>query len=116
MGLIAHPDKITSISSTNDGKYFFSSGSDDYCVNIWSVNVSALEQIFASKIRKINILSISYHIFYKQILTKTLIQNCLREVKMDRPIRTSRTSSITLKLEAKMSTPQKLENLMEKFL
>lgn len=48
MGLIAHPDKITSISSTNDGKYFFSSGSDDYCVNIWSVNVNALEQIFAS--------------------------------------------------------------------
>ncbi|EAS05799.2 WD-40 protein, putative (macronuclear) [Tetrahymena thermophila SB210] len=48
MGLIAHPDKITSISCSNDGKHFFSSGSDDYCVNVWSVNVQALEQIFAT--------------------------------------------------------------------
>ena len=64
MGLIAHPDKITSISSTNDGKYFFSSGSDDYCVNIWSVNVSALEQIFASKLRNFkNVVNIFVHLF-----------------------------------------------------
>ena len=32
MGLIAHPGQITGISSTNDGKYFFSSGSDDFSV------------------------------------------------------------------------------------
>jgi WD40 repeat protein len=48
MGLIAHPDKITGISSTNDGKIFFTSGSDDYCVNMWNVNVTALEDTFSS--------------------------------------------------------------------
>jgi cilia- and flagella-associated protein 251 len=46
MGLIAHPEKITGISSTQDGKLFFTSGSDDYAVNIWSVNFQALEEAF----------------------------------------------------------------------
>lgn len=46
MGLIAHPDKITSISSTSDGKHFFTSGGDDYAVNIWNVDLSALEENF----------------------------------------------------------------------
>jgi len=61
MGLIAHPEKITGkwficnkkiyigISSTNDGKWFFTSGYDDYAVNIWSVNTGALEKIFSCK-------------------------------------------------------------------
>ena len=35
MGLIAHPGKITGISSTDDGKLLFTSGEDDYAVNIW---------------------------------------------------------------------------------
>lgn len=39
MGLIAHADKITGISATNDGKYFFTSGSDDFAVNIFNVNM-----------------------------------------------------------------------------
>lgn len=38
MGLIAHPDEITGISSTNDGKLFFTSGYKDFAVNIWTVN------------------------------------------------------------------------------
>lgn len=46
MGLIAHPEKITGISSTQDGKLFFTSGSDDYAVNIWQVNFQALEEAF----------------------------------------------------------------------
>jgi len=35
MGLIAHPSKITSISSLVDGKMFFTSGAEDLCVNMW---------------------------------------------------------------------------------
>jgi hypothetical protein len=46
MGLIAHPDKITGIASTSDGKFFFTSGKDDFAVNIWSVDFSALEEAF----------------------------------------------------------------------
>ena len=42
MGLIAHPSKITSISSVVDGKQFFTSGGDDLCVNIWDVDFSVL--------------------------------------------------------------------------
>jgi len=51
MGLIAHPDKITSITSTSDGKYFITAGCDESTtkedvntsVNIWEVDVAALE-------------------------------------------------------------------------
>lgn len=46
MGLIAHANKITGISATNDGKQFFTSGSDDFAVNIWNVNFQALEDAF----------------------------------------------------------------------
>lgn len=49
MGLIAHPDKITSISATSDGKYLFSSGSEDLAVNIWCIDASSLEKNFFSK-------------------------------------------------------------------
>lgn len=57
MGLIAHPDKITSITSTSDGKYFITAGCDESStkedvntsVNIWEVDVAALEQFFFSK-------------------------------------------------------------------
>jgi WD40 repeat protein len=46
LGLIAHSTDITGISSTIDGKLFFTSGSYDYCVNIWEVNIPALEDNF----------------------------------------------------------------------
>lgn len=56
MGLIAHPDKITSITSTSDGKYFITAGCNESrnkeevntSVNIWEVDVAALEQHFFS--------------------------------------------------------------------
>lgn len=48
MGLIAHPDKITAISATSDGKYLFTSGSDDLAINIWYIDVAALEKNFFS--------------------------------------------------------------------
>lgn len=51
MGLIAHPDKITSITSTSDGKYFITAGCNESrnkedvntSINIWEVDVAALE-------------------------------------------------------------------------
>jgi WD40 repeat protein len=46
MGLIAHPNKITSISSVVDGKLFFTSGADDLCVNMWEVDFSVLAESF----------------------------------------------------------------------
>jgi WD40 repeat protein len=48
MGLIAHPEKIVDISSTSDGKLFFTSGGDDYSINIWSVDFAALEDNFST--------------------------------------------------------------------
>mgnify|MGYP000915979297 CR=1 FL=1 len=47
IGLIAHSGKITSINSTVDGKLFFTSGADDFCVNIWEVDFAALEENFS---------------------------------------------------------------------
>lgn len=44
MGLIAHPGNICSISATSDGKYFITAG--DYSVNIWNIDVLALEENF----------------------------------------------------------------------
>jgi len=46
MGLIAHPSKIVGISSTSDGKLFFTSGGTDFSINIWSVDFLALEENF----------------------------------------------------------------------
>jgi WD40 repeat protein len=46
MGLIAHPSKIVGISSTSDGKLFFTSGGTDFAINIWSVDFLALEENF----------------------------------------------------------------------
>jgi len=46
MGLIAHPNKITSISSVVDGKLFFTSGGEDLCVNMWEVDFSVLAESF----------------------------------------------------------------------
>ena len=54
MGLIAHPEKITAISATSDGKYLFTSGADDLAINIWYIDVTALEKNFFSNLFIIN--------------------------------------------------------------
>lgn len=51
IGLIAHSNRITSINSTVDGKLFFTSGADDFCVNIWEVDFAALEANFRGNMR-----------------------------------------------------------------
>jgi WD40 repeat protein len=43
MGLIAHPDEVSDIAVSNDGKYVFTCGGNDLAVNMWSVNVSPIE-------------------------------------------------------------------------
>jgi len=43
MGLIAHPDEVTDICCTADGKYIFTCGGDDLAVNMWTVDVTPIE-------------------------------------------------------------------------
>lgn len=43
MGLIAHPDNVTDICVSNDGKYIFTCGGDDLAVNMWEIDVSPIE-------------------------------------------------------------------------
>jgi WD40 repeat protein len=47
MGLIAHPSVITDISVSWDGKYLFTSGGDDLSVNMWSIDVTPIDQAIA---------------------------------------------------------------------
>lgn len=47
MGLIAHPDEVTDICCSADGKFIFTCGGADLAVNMWSVNVSPIEQAIA---------------------------------------------------------------------
>jgi WD40 repeat protein len=44
MGLIAHPGKVVDICTTTDGKFLFTCGGDDLAVNMWSIDVSPIEQ------------------------------------------------------------------------
>lgn len=44
MGLIAHPDDITGIGVSKDGRYLFTAGGDDYSVNIWAIDLSVIHQ------------------------------------------------------------------------
>jgi len=44
MGLIAHPSKITGFGVSSDGKYMLTSGGDDYCVNMWLIDLATLDQ------------------------------------------------------------------------
>jgi len=46
MGLIGHPEKITDLKSSSDGKNLFSSGGSDYTINIWDIDFNSLEQTF----------------------------------------------------------------------
>jgi WD40 repeat protein len=47
MGLIAHPDEVTDICCSADGKYVFTCGGADLAVNMWSVNVEPIKQAIA---------------------------------------------------------------------
>lgn len=47
MGLIAHPDEVTDICATADGKYIFTCGGEDLAVNMWTVDVLPVEQAIA---------------------------------------------------------------------
>lgn len=54
MGLIAHPEAITGIGVSSDGKYLFTSGGDDFTVNMWIIDLSVIDQ--NALLRKLNIL------------------------------------------------------------
>ena len=43
MGLIAHPDEVTDICVSSDGKYLFTCGGSDLCVNMWSIDISPID-------------------------------------------------------------------------
>ena len=42
MGLVAHPSTISSLAVSCDGRYLFSAGGPDLCVNMWAVDTSQL--------------------------------------------------------------------------
>ena len=44
MGLIAHPNDITGIGVSKDGRYLFTTGGDDYSINIWHIDLSVIHQ------------------------------------------------------------------------
>jgi len=43
MGLIAHPNEVVDICATSDGRYLFTCGGTDLAVNMWSIDVSAID-------------------------------------------------------------------------
>lgn len=43
MGLIAHPDDIADMCVTTDGKFLFTCGGSDLCVNMWSIDVTPID-------------------------------------------------------------------------
>ena len=63
MGLIAHPSKITGVGVSSDGKYLLTSGGDDYCVNMWLIDLPALDQNVL--FRKFSFNAIYYHVFHR---------------------------------------------------
>ncbi len=46
IGLVAHPEEITDMTSTTDGKNIFTSGGSDLSINWWQFDVENLEQSF----------------------------------------------------------------------
>lgn len=46
IGLVAHPEEITDMSATSDGKYIMTSGGSDLSINLWHFDVENLEQSF----------------------------------------------------------------------
>jgi hypothetical protein len=47
MGLIAHPNEVVDLCATKDGRYIFTCGGADLAVNMWSVDVSPIDQAIA---------------------------------------------------------------------
>lgn len=47
MGLIAHPSEVEDICATADGRYLFTCGGEDLAVNMWSVDVTPIDQAIA---------------------------------------------------------------------
>ena len=47
MGLIAHPKKIVDLAASADGKYLFTCGGDDLAINMWSIDVTPIDQAIA---------------------------------------------------------------------
>jgi cilia- and flagella-associated protein 251 len=47
MGLIAHPSEVEDICATGDGRYMFTCGGDDLAVNMWSIDISPIDQAIA---------------------------------------------------------------------
>lgn len=47
MGLIAHPNNVVDICISKDGRYLFTCGGEDLAVNMWSIDVSPIDQAIA---------------------------------------------------------------------
>jgi Ca2+-binding EF-hand superfamily protein len=47
MGLIAHPSDVEDICTTSDGRYLFTCGGEDLAVNMWSIDVTPIDQAIA---------------------------------------------------------------------
>jgi len=47
MGLIAHPNVIQDVCCSKDGKYMFTTGGEDLSVNMWSIDVTPIDQAIA---------------------------------------------------------------------
>lgn len=47
MGLIAHPQEVSDICCSQDGRYVFTCGGADLSVNMWAVDVSPIEAAIA---------------------------------------------------------------------
>ena len=43
IGLVAHPEEITDMSATSDGKFIMTSGGNDLAINLWHFDVENLE-------------------------------------------------------------------------
>jgi cilia- and flagella-associated protein 251 len=43
MGLIAHPNDVADMCVTTDGKFLFTCGGSDLCVNTWSIDVTPID-------------------------------------------------------------------------
>mmetsp|Transcript_5412 Transcript_5412/g.4960 ORF Transcript_5412/g.4960 Transcript_5412/m.4960 type:complete len:276 (-) Transcript_5412:537-1364(-) len=47
MGLIAHPGPVVDICVSKDGRYLFTCGGKDLSVNVWSIDVTPIDQAIA---------------------------------------------------------------------
>lgn len=47
MGLVAHPNEVTDICASADGKFIFTCGGDDLSVNVWNVDVTPINEEIA---------------------------------------------------------------------